>query len=166
MHKKRGKKITRSPSLGAHNMEISSNNEDDIRIFGRHTILVHSVLMFLILSFMLMLLSICVMNFLHYTPKFLQDHIMSIRGSASSLHAHPNQDNIALGEEVDFTNDTDRPVKINISETAHWQNIINLQMMIVSSKWESPRYTVKTYFLCKQKEGDVNQMIRKTNPCQ
>ena len=54
------------------------------------------------------------MNFLHYTPKFLQDQVVSIRESATSLHAHPDQDDFARGEGVDFTNDTDRPVKINI----------------------------------------------------
>ena len=111
--KKKKEKNNQEPNPW-HHMEINSNNEDDIRIFGSHTILVHSILMFLILSFMLMLLSICVMNFLHYTPKFLQDHIVSVKGFASSLHAHPNQDDLALGEGVDFTNDTDRPVKINI----------------------------------------------------
>ena len=54
------------------------------------------------------------MNFLHYTPGFLQEHAVTIEGSASSLHAHPDKDNFTIGEKVDFTNDTDRPVKINI----------------------------------------------------
>ena len=97
-----------------HQMEIESNYKDDIRIFGSHTILVHSILMFLILSFMIMLLSICVMNFLHYTPKFLQDHTASVKGSASSLHAPQNQPEFAWGEEVDFTDEAERPVKINV----------------------------------------------------
>ena len=97
-----------------HQMEIESNYKDDIRIFGSHTILVHSIMMFLILSFMLMLLSICVMNFLHYTPKFLQDRIASVKGSSSSLHAPQSQQDFAWGEEVDFTDGGERPVKINI----------------------------------------------------
>merc|ERR1712008_666525 len=80
-----------------HQMEIESNYKDDIRIFGSHTILVQSILMFLILSFMFMLLSICVMNFLHYTPKFLQDRATSVKGSALSLHAPQNQEDPACG---------------------------------------------------------------------
>ena len=51
------------------------SNKDDIKVFGNHTILVHSIAMFLILSLLLILLAICVMNFLHYTPKFLQEHV-------------------------------------------------------------------------------------------
>ena len=50
---------------------------------------------------------------LHYTPKFLQVRIASVKGSASSLHALPNQDDFALGEEVDFKC-AERPVEINI----------------------------------------------------
>ena len=51
------------------------SNKDDIKVFGNHTILVQSIAMFLILSLLLILLAICVMNFLHYTPKFLQEHV-------------------------------------------------------------------------------------------
>ena len=97
-----------------HQMEIESNYKNDIRIFGSHTILVHSILMFLILLFMFMLLSICVMNFLHYTPKFLQDHATSVKGSALSLHAPQNQDDPACGGQEDFTDEAERPVKINV----------------------------------------------------
>lgn len=97
-----------------HQMEIESNYKDDIRIFGSHTILVHSILMFLILSFMIMLLSICVMNFLHYTPKFLQDRVTSVKGSTLSLHAPQDQEDPACGGLGDFTDEAERPVKTNV----------------------------------------------------
>ena len=110
--KKEQEKKDQQPSPW-HQMDMTSN-EDDIRIFGNHTILVHSIMMFLVLSFMLMLLSICVMNFLHYTSKFLQQQSSPIEDSASSLHAQNDQVVFALGEEVVFSSDTDRPVKINL----------------------------------------------------
>ena len=59
-------------------------------------------------------INLCDEIFLHYMPKFLQDHIASVKRSASSLHALPNQDDFALGEGVDFTIDADRLVKIDI----------------------------------------------------
>ena len=90
-------------------MDITSDKED-IRIFGSHTILVHSILMFLILSFILMLLSICVMNYLHYTPKFLQEQAVPVEEDASSLHAQQDKVVFALGDEVVFSSDTERPV--------------------------------------------------------
>jgi nitric oxide reductase large subunit len=90
-------------------MDITSDKED-IRIFGSHTILVHSILMFLILSFILMLLSICVMNYLHYTPKFLQEQAVPVEDEASSLHAQQDKVVFALGDEVVFSSDTERPV--------------------------------------------------------
>ena len=96
-----------------HQMDIDSN-KDDIRIFGNHTILVHSIMMFLILSFMIMLLSICVMNFLNYTPDFLKEQLPPIEDSASSLHAPNDPVVFALGDEMDFSSDADRPVKINL----------------------------------------------------
>ena len=91
-------------------MDITSDKED-IRILGSHTILVHSILMVLILSFMLMLLSICVMNCLHYTPKFLQEQAVPVEEDASSLHAQQDRVVFALGDEVVFSSDTERPVK-------------------------------------------------------
>ena len=93
-----------------HEMDITSDKQD-IRIFGSHTILVHSILMFLILSFMLMLSSLCVMNCLHYTPTFLQEQAVPIEEDASSLHAQQEKVVFALGDEVVFSSDTERPVK-------------------------------------------------------
>ena len=51
------------------------------------------------------------MNFLHYTPKFLQDQAAPTEDAASSLHAQEDQVVFALGEEVVFSSDTERPVK-------------------------------------------------------
>ena len=92
--------------------QMDSNVEkEDIRIFGNHTIFVHSISMFLILSLLLLLLAICVMNFLHYTPKFLQEHLLSFDGSTASFNDHPEDQDTALNEEGDFTDNRNSLVR-------------------------------------------------------
>ena len=88
-----------------HNKGIS--DEEDIKIFGDHTIFVHSISMFLTLTLLLSLLAICMMNFLHYTPKFLQDRILSFAESLASFNDQKDEPDIALNEGQDFTNNRD-----------------------------------------------------------
>ena len=54
------------------------------------------------------------MNFLNYTPDFLKEQLPPIEDSASSLHAPNDPVVFALGDEMDFSSDADRPVKINL----------------------------------------------------
>jgi hypothetical protein len=92
-----------------HKQDIS--DREDIKIFGDHTIFVHSISMFLTLTLLLLLLAICMMNFLHYTPKFLQDHILSFAESLDSFNEQKDEHDMALNEGQDFTNNRDSLVE-------------------------------------------------------
>ena len=93
------------------NIDIVSNQDKEIRLFGSHTILVHSIAMFFIVTILIMMLAICIMNFLHYTPAYFQNHPFRFRSSTPSINADDIADNVAFPEEGDFTNVGDRPVK-------------------------------------------------------
>ena len=43
--------------------------EEDVKIFGSYTILVHSITMFFIVTILSLLLTICIMNFFDYIPE-------------------------------------------------------------------------------------------------
>ena len=59
-------------------VDIISNYEEEVRVFGSHTVLVHSVAMFLIIAIIIIILSICITN-CQIDPPFLpHDHPSSI----------------------------------------------------------------------------------------
>ena len=76
---------TTDPTNPWHRMEILTDNNQDIRIFGSHTILVHSVIMFLILSIVLTLLAICVKNYFDYDETYTPKDIDSSHVDLTSL---------------------------------------------------------------------------------
>ena len=48
---------------------FEANSEDEeVKLFGSHTILVHSISMFLVVILLLILFAICIMNFLKHMP--------------------------------------------------------------------------------------------------
>ena len=68
--KKSRKEQEKDPSNPWNKMDITPSNEDDeVRLFGNHTILVHSITMFLIMTLIMILLAICIMNYLDYVPE-------------------------------------------------------------------------------------------------
>ena len=88
----------------------------------------------------------------------LQDHIASVKGSASSLHAPHNPDDFAWGEGVDFTSDADRPVKIYII-TYFMQHTLCKQKKTTSIKWPEKR-SLANNWKAREQENWVNQMTR------
>ena len=66
---KKQKKIEPDPWK---NIDIISNQDEEIKLFGTHTVLVHSIAMFLIVTLLMILLAICIMNFLNYTPEYFK----------------------------------------------------------------------------------------------
>ena len=88
-------------------IENLSNQDKEIKLFGSHTILVHSIAMFLIVSLLMFLVTICVMNFLNYTPEYFKSIPVALGESNPSIIA----EDIAIPEEEDFTDVPGRPVK-------------------------------------------------------
>jgi hypothetical protein len=43
--------------------------DEDIKIFGSYTILIHSITMFFIITLLSLLMTICIMNFFDYIPE-------------------------------------------------------------------------------------------------
>ena len=68
-----------------HLLNLTNPIEDhDIKIFGSHTILIHSIGLFFILTTLLMLLTICLMNFFNYIPEHFKPTIPT-NDSSNSL---------------------------------------------------------------------------------
>ena len=64
------KLITRKPHPLDHLLNLTYPIEDHgIRIFGSHTVLIHSIGLFFIFTTLIMLLTICLMNFFNYIPE-------------------------------------------------------------------------------------------------
>ena len=91
------------------NIDIISNHHKEVRLFGSHTVLVHSVAMFLTTIIIIFMLLICVANCLHYQPTF-HKHALSSRSGSFSLKEDSLHDNAAIPEEVVFTIDKESPV--------------------------------------------------------
>ena len=90
------------------------DHTDGVRLFGSHTILVNSVFMFFATIVIILILGICLINYTHCPPTFLQDHPFSFRANSFSLvpcdpeGAH-GEDTALPGDEV-LTKCKDTPV--------------------------------------------------------
>ena len=84
-----------------------SNQKEEVKLFGSHTILVHSIMMFLIVSLLMFLVTICVINFLNYTPGYFKSIPVTFGNSNPSIIA----EDTAIPEEGDFTDVPERLVK-------------------------------------------------------
>jgi hypothetical protein len=104
--RKQKKQTTIEPNPWKNNNKLS-NQDQEIKLFGTHTILVHSIAMFLIVTLLMFLLTICVMNFLDYTPEYFKSIPITFSASNSSIIA----ENVAIPEEEDFTDVPGRPIK-------------------------------------------------------
>ena len=104
------KKIT-TPEETNPWMTINSNQDKGVRLFGLHTILVNSIFIFIVTIIIILMLGICLVNCLHYPPKFLQDHPFSFRSNSFSLVNCAPDDDPALPEGEVLTIDKDTPVE-------------------------------------------------------
>jgi len=92
------------------NIDIISNHEEEVRLFGSHTVLVHSVAMFLVTIIIFIMLAICVLNCLHYTPTYFQQHAFPNRSDSISLQECGINIDTAIPEEEVFTFAKESPV--------------------------------------------------------
>ena len=104
------KKIT-TPEEPNPWMTINPNQDKGVRLFGSHTILVNSIFIFIVTIIIILMLGICLVNCLHYPPKFLQDHPFSFRSNSFSLVNCAPDDDPALPEDEVLTIDKDTPVE-------------------------------------------------------
>ena len=95
----------KEPNPWKNDVMIPDQNVD-IKIFGSHTVHVHSIAMFVIIILLIIMLAICVMNFLNYTPEYFKSFPITFSSSNPSIIA----DNDAIPEGEDFTNVQGRPV--------------------------------------------------------
>jgi hypothetical protein len=64
------KEQEKDPSNPWNRMDIAPDNEDnEVRLFGNHTILVHSIAMIFVMTLIMILFVICIMNYLDYVPE-------------------------------------------------------------------------------------------------
>ena len=105
-NKKQKKQTAIEPNPWKNNDKLS-NQDQEIKLFGTHTILVHSIAMFLIVTLLMFLLTICVMNFSNYTPEYFKSIPITFSASNPSIIA----EDIAIPEEEDFTDVPGRPIK-------------------------------------------------------
>ena len=86
--------ITKTPHPLDHLLTLTKPIDDHgIRIFGSHTILVHSIGLFFIFTTLLMLLTICLMNFFNCIPEHFKPALPTNESSnslAEDAH-HPLQ---------------------------------------------------------------------------
>ena len=68
-------------------VKILQVDDDDIRIFGSYTIFVHSLAMLFIVTILILLLTICVMNFFDYIPEQFKPVAPAIGSSNTSMNA-------------------------------------------------------------------------------
>ena len=104
------KKIT-TPEEPNPWMTINPNQDKGVRLFGSHTILVNSIFIFIVTIIIILMLGICLVNCLHYPPRFLQDHPFSFHSNSFSLvNCAPDDDPAPPKGEL-LTIDKDTPVE-------------------------------------------------------
>ena len=75
---------------------FEANSEDEqVKLFGSHTILVHSISMFLVVILLLILFAICIMNFLKHMPASFK----SLPGKIGSSQPSVVAESIATPED-------------------------------------------------------------------
>ena len=89
---------------------ISDKNEE-VRIFGSYTILVNSIFICIVTIIVIFMLGLCLVNCMHYPPKFFQDHQFPFRSKSFSMVNCAEDDVSAIPELGDFIADTESPVE-------------------------------------------------------
>jgi hypothetical protein len=75
-------------------VRIIPDQNEDVKLFGSYTILIHSIVLFLIATLLLSLLTICLMNFFDYIPEQLRAIYLNDNPPNSTNEAP--QDNISM----------------------------------------------------------------------
>ena len=89
---------------------MEADRKDEVRIFGSHTILVNSVFVGIVTIVIIFILGICLMNCMHYPPKFLQDNPFPFRSKSFSIGNCEADKDFATPEDEVFIDDGERPV--------------------------------------------------------
>ena len=93
-------------------LTMNPNQDNGVRLFGSHTILVNSIFIFIFTVIIILMLGICLVNCLHYPPQFLQGHLFYFCSYSFSLVNCDAEPDPALPEGEIFTIAKDRPVEI------------------------------------------------------
>ena len=80
-------------------VRIIPDNNNDVKIFGSYTILIHSIGIFFIVTILLLLLTICLMNFFDYIPEQFKTIYPNDKSSTSLDDAF--KDNISMASSRD-----------------------------------------------------------------
>ena len=89
---------------------MEADRNDEVRIFGSHTILVNSVFVGIVTIIIIFILGICLINCMHYPPKFLQDNTFPFRSKSFSMGNCDADKDFATPEDEIFIDDGERPV--------------------------------------------------------
>lgn len=89
---------------------MEADRNDEVRIFGSHTILVNSVFVGIVTIIIVFILGICLINCMHYPPKFLQDNTFPFRSKSFSMGNCEADKDFATPEDEVFIDDGERPV--------------------------------------------------------
>ena len=81
-------------------LSIISDKNEEVRIFGSYTILVNSIFICIVTIIIIFMLGICLVNCMHYPPKFLQDHQFPFRSKSFSM-VNCAEDNVSAIPEVE-----------------------------------------------------------------
>ena len=93
-------------------LTMIADKKEEVRIFGSYTILVNSIFICIVTIIIIFMLGICLINCMHYPPKFLQNQQFPFRAkSFSMVHCAEDQDS-ALPDNIDFSADRESPVVI------------------------------------------------------
>ena len=91
-------------------MTMEADRKDEVRIFGSYTILVNSIFIGIVTIVIIFMLGICLVNCMHYPPKFLQDYPFSFRSKSFSMVNCEVANDFATPEDEVFIDDGERPV--------------------------------------------------------
>ena len=134
-------------------IDLMASNQSKVALIQKtsnltkHSIFTSSGQLWIRLNIFTIHLAICVMNFLHYTPKFLQEHLLSFKWSTVSFNDHPENQDTTLNEEGDFTNNRNSLVKYDYP-------------------WKPPYWKQNKTFHCVAEKLPTWNSCAKLSPCQ
>ena len=91
-------------------MTMEADRKDEVPIFGSYTILVNSIFIGIVTIVIIFMLGICLVNCMHYPPKFLQDHPFPFQYRSFSIENCEVANDFATPEDEVFIDDGERPV--------------------------------------------------------
>ena len=92
-------------------LSIISDKNEEVRIFGSYTILVNSIFICIVTIIIIFMLGICLVNCMHYPPKFLQNHQFPFSSKSFPMENCAEENFSAIPEVEVFITDTESPVE-------------------------------------------------------